>query len=163
MAFIGDPFLSVWLQIATVQDKDIYSIIYDGRITGFVPSVGTFAHQLAVAIPFAFAALLCSPFGRGKAARRIYDAALFVILMTLMSAFVLNSSRALFLGLGLSTIIVILPSLTVPRYRRRLLFIVPLTALWLLAFFNPGIRYSYTAGDVIGDVAGKVGAPLEGV
>ncbi len=159
VAFIGDPFLSVWLQIATVRDEDIYRILYDGRITGFVPSAGTFAHQLAVAIPFAFAALLCSPFGRGKAARRIYDAALFVILMTLLAAFVFNSSRALFLGLGLSAIIVILPSLTVPSYRRRLLFIVPLMALWLFAFFNPG----YNVGGVSGkgsDISGRGGSDL---
>lgn len=138
VAFIGDPFLSIWLHIASVRDVDLYRIFTEGRVTGFLPYASTFGYQLAAAIPIAFAALLCGLSGRGQGARRFYDAALFLMLLTLAAVLVLNATRAAVLGLLVTAVIVIAPAAAVPRLRRRLLCITLLMSLLLLAFSGAG-------------------------
>ncbi len=151
VAFMSNSFLNAWLQIATVRAKDLNHIFLDGRISGFVPYAGVFAYQLAVAIPLAFAALLYRPFGENKTTRRAFDAVLFVTMMAMITALILNATRAAILSVLVSGVaIVIVLSLSAPHFRRRLLFIVPLTAVWLLAFFNP----VFTVSDVPGIVSG---------
>ncbi len=150
VAFIGDPFLTVWLHIVpVVRERDINTIFSQGRIARLAAYPSVFAYQLAAGIPLAFAALLCNPFGRGKVSRRIYDAALFVILMTMVTVMVGNATRAAILGVLVGALIITLPSLKVPHFRQRLFFIVPLMAVWLLAFLNP----VFIGGNIPGSVS----------
>ncbi len=148
--FIGDPFLTVWLHIASVEGKYLDHILMYGRMAGLAVTAGTFAYQLAVAVPLAFAVLLYHPMGRGRESRRrIYDAALFVMLLTLVTAMVVNATRSALLGVLVAAVIIVLPSLKAPRLRRRLFCVIALTAVGLLAFFNP----VFTAGDAAGSVS----------
>ena len=139
VAFIGEPFLSLWQQIASVREVDLYRIFTEGRVTGFLPYASTFGYQLAAALPIAFAALLCGAFGQAKPARRIYDAVLFVILIALIAALVMNATRAAILGLLITAVIIIAPSLFLPDFRRRLFVIALLLSLPLLAFSDIGL------------------------
>ena len=161
VAFIGDPFLTVWLHIANVEEgKRLDDVLIYGRVAGLAMTTGTFSHQLVVAIPLAFAVLLYDSTGQGRESRRrIYEAALFVMLLTLVTAMVMNAARSTILGVLAAAVIIVLPSLKTPRLRRRLFFIIPLTAVWLLAFFNP----VFTVGDAAGSVSnlfdGDTGRP----
>ena len=139
VAFIGEPFLSLWQQIASVRELDLYRIFTEGRVTGFLPYASTFGYQLAAAIPITFAALICGPFGQTQPARRIYDAILFVILIALIAALVMNATRAAILGLLITAVIIIAPSLFLPHFRRRLFVIALLISLPLLAFSDLGL------------------------
>ena len=134
---VGDPFLSVWLHIADVNAEKMDVVFTEGRIAGLALNVGIFAMQLAVGICLSFAALLYSPFEQGKTGGRTCNAALFVMSMTMATALVVNATRSAILGTLVGAVIVALPSLRAPLLRRRLLFIVPLQAIWMLAFFNP--------------------------
>ncbi len=137
VALFGDPFLTVWLQIASVRDKDLELILTGGRIAGLAAHTGVFGYQLAAAVPLAFAALLLNPFGRDEASRRMYDAGLFVMLMTLLTALVMNATRSAILGVVLSAVVIAFVFLRGSQHRRRILVTVPLGAVWLFAFFNP--------------------------
>ena len=139
VAFIGEPFLTLWQQIASVRELDLYRIFTEGRVTGFLPYASTFGYQLAAALPIAFAALICGAFGPSKPARRIYDALLFVILIALIAALVMNATRAAILGLLITAVIIIAPSLFLPHFRRRLFVIALLLSLPLLAFSDIGL------------------------
>lgn len=139
VAFIGEPFLSLWQQIASVRELDLYRIFTEGRVTGFLPYASTFGYQLAAAIPITFAALICGPFGQTQPARRIYDAILFIILIALIAALVMNATRAAILGLLITAAIIIALSLFLPHFRRRLFVIALLISLPLLAFSDLGL------------------------
>ena len=139
VAFIGEPFLTIWQQIASVRELDLYRIFTEGRVTGFLPYASTFGYQLAAALPIAFAALICGAFGPSQPARRIYDAVLFVILIALIAALVMNATRAAILGLLITAVIIIAPSLFLPDFRRRLFVIALLLSLPLLAFSDIGL------------------------
>ena len=139
VAFIGEPFLSLWQQIASVRELDLYRIFTEGRVTGFLPYASTFGYQLAAALPIAFAALICGAPGQSKPARRIYDALLFIILIALIAALVMNATRAAILGLLITAVIIIAPSLFLPDFRRRLFVIALLLSLPLLAFSDIGL------------------------
>ena len=139
VAFIGEPFLTLWQQIASVRDVDLYRIFTEGRVTGFLPYASTFGYQLAAALPIAFAALICGAPGPSQPARRIYDAVLFVILIALIAALVMNATRAAILGLLITAVIIIAPALFLPHFRRRLFVIALLLSLPLLAFSDIGL------------------------
>ena len=145
VAFIGDPFLTIWLHIASVREVDLYRIFTEGRVTGFLPYASTFGYQLAVAIPIAFAALLCGVFGRGQTARRFYDAALFLMLLTLTAVLVMNATRAAVLGLLVTAVIIIAPAAAAPQFRRRLLGITLPMSMLLLAFASAGFVHHAAA------------------
>ena len=149
---VGDPFLSVWLHISDVDVKEMVVVFAQGRIAGLAQNTGLFAMQLAVGISLSFAALLYSPFEQGKTGGRTCNAALFVMSMTMATALVVNATRSAILGTLAGVVIVALPSLRAPLLRRRLLFIVPLQAIWLLAFFNP----VFAVRDVVGLLAGDL-------
>ena len=172
VAFIGNPFLTIWLHIATVREHDL-STLSEGRMTGLIPITGIFAYQLVVAIPPAFAAILCNSFsrsgfaetigapaaGRGKLSwRTCSSAVLFVVLMTMITALIMNASRSAIFGL-LLTAVIILPSLMVSRFRRRLLVVVPLMAIWLLAVFDSPLTVRDISRSVRGLFADGEGPP----
>ena len=157
VAFIGDPFLTIWLHIASVREVDLYRIFTEGRVTGFLPYASTFGYQLAVAIPIAFAALLCGAFGRNQNARRFYDAALFLMLLTLTAVLVMNATRAAVLGLLVTAIIIIAPAAAAPQFRRRLLGITLPMSMLLLAFASAGFVH-HAAAPLFGSGDNRVAA-----
>ena len=162
VAFIGDPFLTLWQQIASVRELDLYRIFTEGRVTGFLPYASTFGYQLAAAIPIAFAALICGAFGQNKPARRIYDALLFVILIALIAALVMNATRAAILGLLITAVIIIAPSLFLPHFRRRLFVIALLLSLPLLAFSDIGLARNGATPLFGSDVSPTIDAAANG-
>lgn len=150
IVLIGGPFLDVWPSIATVRDLDVSIIFTQGRIAGLVPITGIFAYQLAVAIPLAFAALLFDPFGRGERGTvSPYMGALYVFLMIMSTALVINGTRSVIIGLVVTGLLILASALRIADFRRRLAFLLPAIALWMLVFFNP----VYTIGD-FGDTIG---------
>ena len=151
---IGDPFRTIWLYLATPALHNLNLILTSGRIAGLTSHTATFSYQVAVGIPLAWAALLYQPdWVAGRMPRRSYRAILFVILMTMVTALVMNASRSAILGVLVGSVVVALPSIRMPSARRRLAIAVPLLALWVLAFFNP----VYTVNDLAG-VDGGVAA-----
>ena len=148
VVFIGDPFLTIWLDSTILKEKDLPVILVRGRIAGLTAHTAIFADHLIASVPFAFVAALCSPFGRGKPSQKAYDVALFVMLMTMVTGMVLNATRSAILGVVGSSVIIALLFVRVPRFRRRLFFLVPLMAVWLLAVFNPVLT--------VGDLASRV-------
>ncbi len=134
---VGDPFLTMWLHLADVSMDKLSDVFTKGRMAGLALNTQIFAGQVAVGILLSFAALLYDSFGNGSAPGKTCRAALFVALMTMMTALVVNATRSALLGVLVSAGAIALSSLRAPRRRRRLLFIVPLMAIWLLAFFNP--------------------------
>lgn len=135
--FVGDPFLTIWLHIATVKARVLPDILITGRTAGLSPDTIAFSYQLAVAIPLAFTALLYNPFEQGRRSGAVYSTALFVMLMTLVTVLLMNATRSAILGVLVGVAIVVFPSARMPQISRRLFFIVPLIVVWLLVFFNP--------------------------
>ncbi len=144
IVLIGEPFITIWLSIAEVRDKNLEVILTYGRIAGLAVGISTFNYQLAAGIPMALAALLCNPFRRGIASRTAYSLALFVMLMTMVTLLVDSSGRAAVLGVLVGSVSVALLSLRLPRSWLRLVIIVPLMAFWLIAIFNP----TYNVADI---------------
>ena len=138
VVWIGDPFVGVWLQITNVSAEDLQDMLLFGRNAGLAAHISTFGRQLAVAIPLALAALLYSNYGSQLGRRRCVAAGVFVLLMTLVTAMLMNSTRSVLLGVCVVCTIMVLPALRSARPRRRLLISTPLAALWLWLFlFNP--------------------------
>ena len=131
---VGEPFLTAWLYAATVKVRDMPTVLINGRIAGLTAFAIAFSYHLAAAIPAAFAALLYSPFGKG---RRRWAAALFAVLMIMVTGMVVNATRSLILGALVSAVIISLPIIVMPRFFMRLLVALVLMAVWLAAFFSP--------------------------
>lgn len=149
VSFIGNPFLAIWLNIATVFEKDLTIILATSRVAGLAPDSVAFGYQLAVAVPLAFAALLYGGLGRDAPTshRNIYRVILFLALMTMITVMFLNGTRSVFLGVAVGLLIILIPSITPTKMsktnRLRALLPLPFMALWLAAFFNP----IYTVAD----------------
>ncbi len=156
---IGDPFRTIWLYLATPAQHNLNLILTSGRIAGLTSHTATFSYQVAVGIPLAWAALLYLPaLGTGRMSRRAYRAILFVILITMVTALVMNASRSAILGVLVGSVVVALPSIGMPSARCRLAIAVPLLALWVLAFFNPVYTVNDLAGADGGVAAGRPAA-----
>ena len=141
VAFLGEPFLTLWLQIADVQPYFLQSIYWDRRLAGTTGDPQHFSSQLAVAVPLAFAALLRNPLSGGPAFRKICSLALYLMLMTMITALIIHGSLSSICAAGLAgCIIVALLSWRTPQARRQLLVVLASMALWLLAVFNPALQ-----------------------
>ena len=148
MVLVGDPFRSVWLRIANVPQEELQEMLLFGRMSGLAAHIAVFGRQLAVAVPFALAALLfCDCAGRPWL-RRGALVALFVLLMTLVTAMLTNATRSVVLSVGLVAVIIAALALRSARPRGRLFLFAPLGALWLLVYFNIG--YAAAGGDTEG-------------
>ena len=167
VSFIGNPFLTIWLNVATVLEKDLTIIIATSRVAGLAPDTVAFGYQLAVAIPIAFAALLYGAQGKGTATsrRNTYRAVVFIALMTMVTVMFLNGTRSVLLGVAVSAPLVLIPSILPTKMsggnRLRALLVLPAIALWMVAFFNP----VYTVNDAVApvwDAARPVVAPAWG-
>ena len=153
VVWIGDPFLTLWLQFSSVRDIDLETILTYGRTAGLAAHTASFSYQLAAAVPMAFAALLYyTPFPPGRRATA-YNLAMFLMLAVLTTALVVNGTRAAMLGALVAFAIIAAPALRLPSLKRRLAYTVPALAIWLLAFFNP----TFTVGNLVGEVAAATG------
>ena len=137
IVWIGDPFLSFWLQVVTVRETDLETILTYGRTAGLSGHPSTFSYQLATAVPLAFALLLHYPFAAGQRYQRARNIGLFLLLAVMTTALIVNGTRAAILGVLVGLAVIALPALNLPPLRRRLYAIAPALALWLLLFFNP--------------------------
>lgn len=160
VTLVGDPFLSIWLKVASVSEEDLHDILTFGRSAGLASHVSTFGRQLAVAIPLALAALLYCDYPRGQRRRAATAAGLFVLFATLVTALIMNNTRSVMLATIAACAVVALPVPRARRARLRLLLTVgPLTA-WLFLFFYPWAAPSDAAGVAqpsrVGDHRGDV-------
>lgn len=146
VAFIGEPFLSLWLQVADVQPWFLQEFWRSRRLAGISADPPAFGYQLAVAAPLALAALLHSPAGRGRMPRAGWAAAFYLMLMTLLAALVIDGSRSAILACALGCAVVILMCMRMPQVRRRLPLVVAALALGLAALFNPLFSIARAAG-----------------
>ena len=146
VAFIREPFLSLWLQVADVQPWFLQEFWRSRRLAGISADPPAFGYQLAVATPLALAALLHSPAGRGRMARAGGAAALYLMLMTLLAALVIDGSRSAILACALGCAVVILMCMRMPQVRRRLPLVIAALALGLAAVFNPLFSIARAAG-----------------
>ena len=144
----GDPFLSLWLQLAAVAETDLGTILTARRTAGVAVHTSTFSYQLAVALPLAFVTLLyrLSDLPETNAtARTGVNIALFLVASILAVALLANASRSTMLTCG--GVVIMSALLAAPRrgvpLRRFLVAVALLTAL-LLALFNP----AYPSGDL---------------
>ena len=140
VVFVGEPFLTLWQQISDVQPYFLQRIFWDRRLAGTTGDPKGFGYQLAVAVPLAFAALLRNPLLGGAAFRKICGLALYLMLMTMITALVIDGSPSVFFACLAGCVIVALTSWRTSRVRRRLLVILALMALGLLAVFNPTLQ-----------------------
>lgn len=148
--FIGDPFLSIWVNISTIEDQYLRVVLADGRMAGLAPDTNALGYQLAAAVPIAFAALVYRPFTGNAVSRAVFDIALFVVLTTMTTVMFINFTRSVVIGVGAAAVVVALPALRSKQILRRLLVIVPAISIWLVVFFNV---------DAIGDASAAAGDP----
>ena len=153
MTFVREPFLSVWLSLASVQGNNLDAWLIGGRMVGLAPNTIALAQQLTLGIPIAFAALLYGTFGRGRGWRAAWDAAAFIALAALATALVATATRGALAGALAGMAIAALPAVRAPRAMRRLAVVCPLLAVWMFAVFNP----IFAADDVAGIIAGGAG------
>ncbi len=149
--FIGDPFLGIWLDTATVRDSSLWRILSEGRTAGLSSGTISFSYQLAATIPMAFAMLLYQPFKQGKTSRMLFNVALYVMLMVLIMALLTNATRSATLGVLVSTLLIILMTIKVRQIFRRAIFSVLAIAVWLIVCFNPVVNVN-TLVSVVNDI-----------
>ena len=140
---VGEPFLGVWMRIATVAESNLEAIIVYGRSAGAAAHISSFAYQMVVAIPLGFAGLVFGVFRRGGRWRWLDDAALFLLVAAMLAALLINASRSTGLGVCVGIGLCVVGVLTGADRRfgtRRLLIVVPTMTLLLLAFFNPWLN-----------------------
>ena len=143
---VGDPFLGMWLQVTNVAQEDLQDMVLYGRNAGLAAHIATFGQQLAVAIPLALAALLYANYGVRSWHQHCVGAVFFVLLMTLVTAMLLNATRSVLVSVCLVSAIVAVPALGSVRARRRLLLATPFATVWLLLYFNPVVATDSEAG-----------------
>ena len=147
VAFVQEPFLTVWLRIADVQPKFLEAFWRSLRLAGMAADPPTFGYQLAVALPLALAALLFA--ARRRRLLPNGGAVLwYVMLMTLATALVIDGARSpLFAGLVGGGFVVTL-ALCAEEARRRLPWVAGLMALWFVVAFPPAFRSAPVAGEL---------------
>ena len=147
VAFMQEPFLTVWLTIADVQPKFLEAFWRSVRLAGMAADPPTFGYQLAVAMPLALAALLFAARRRGVLPNG--GAALaYVMLMTLVTTLAIDGARSTLLaGLAGGGLVVTL-ALSADEARRRLPWVAALMALWLVVAFQPALRNTPVAGEL---------------
>lgn len=162
VTFLGDPFLTLWVQIATVNEQLLYTILTEGRTAGLSPDTVALSYQLAIALPLAFAAFLSNLFGHGTASRMtrrvirstgrrhagspMISLMLYAAVAIMVIGITVNATRSAICGVLVGAVIIVLLSPRNPQIWRRLLFLVPLIPLWLLVFSDTTLT---TAGPTI--------------
>ena len=155
---VGKPLVDAWLQIAAVAETDLDTIVFFGRTAGAAAHPGTLGYQLAVAIVLGFCVLVFGVPARRRHGRaghgrwtRLVDVAVFLLVMFMLVALVVNASRSTMLGVAVGVILCVVGVATAPLPRRgvvRLLVAGPLLAGAVLALFNPWLNL----GNLIEDI-----------
>ena len=156
VALVGDPFLSLWLQVANVPREELQEMLLFGRTAGLAAHISVFGRQVAVAVPLALAALLYCDCVDRPWPRRAILAALFVVLMTLVTVMLMNATRSVVLSVCVVSLVVGIVALRTERPRRRLLVSAPLAALWLFLYFTGGDHAEDEASSSVGGVRGDI-------
>lgn len=164
---VGQRFVDVWMYIANVAEADLEAILVFGRTAGAAVHSGTLGYQLAVALVLGFATLVLGPPARHGRLTRLADAAVFVLVTSMLVSLVVNATRSTMLGVAMGVVLCVVGVTTAPAPRRgvvRLLVVGPALALALLAFFNPWLNLGSlfeearpvrrSAGDIVGLTAG---------
>lgn len=157
VAFVQDPFLSVWLLIADVQPKFL-EVVKTGRLAGLAADTPAFGYQLTVALPLALAALLLGPGSRG----RVGGVAVvpFVMLLTLAIALAIDGSRSTLLAVVAGGALVLAAALSRAETRHRLPLALGLTALSLVAILNLPLTAAAVPGELPAPSPGRAGQAL---
>ena len=145
---IGEPFLGLWLRIATVSQTDLETILIFGRSAGGAAHPSTLGYQMAVAVPLGFAALVFGMLGRW---RMLAEAALFLLLTVMIATLLVNGSRSTTLGVGVGLGVCAVGAVTGSAWRRRagrLVVVAALLAAAQGALFNPWL----SLGDMIAEL-----------
>ena len=157
VVWIGDPFVGVWLQITNISEEDLQDMLLFGRNAGLAAHISTFGRQLAVAIPLALAALLYSNYGNRPRRQRCVAAGVFVLLMTLVTAMLMNGTRSVLVSVCTVCVIIALLAVRSARPRRRLWIATPLAALWVVLFhFDPFVGDAEDDTTHVGGVPGDI-------
>ena len=137
IAYYGDPFLTIWLQIAdNVRVKTLYDVLTTKRLAGLGPDPIAFSYQLAVAVPLAFALLLYG-WPKGARGRWVLDMVAGIVLMVMVTAMIANSSRSMLIGVCIGLLVVSVMYVRGRRPIARLAVVWSLIAAWIAVFFNP--------------------------
>ena len=140
---VGQRFVDVWMYIANVAETDLEAILVFGRTAGAAVHPGTLGYQLAVALVLGFATLVLGPPARHGRLTRLADAAVFVLVTSMLVSLVVNATRSTMLGVAMGVVLCVVGVTTAPAPRRgvvRLLVVGPALALALLAFLNPWLN-----------------------
>ena len=144
---VGGPFVDAWLRIAEVAESDLEVVLVQGRTAGAAVHTHIFGYQLVVAIVLAFALLILGAPARWGRWALAVDAVLFLLLMCMLAALVVNAGRSTVLGVAVGVCLCVVGVATAPLARRgvvRLLVVGASSLVVLLALFNPG----FNVGDV---------------
>ncbi len=163
VTYKGEPFLTIWLQLATVSERTLETILMRTGIAGLSPNELSLNYQLVVAIPLGFAMLLYCPLGQGKTSRIAYSVALYVLLASMVTIVVIGAARSAILGMLTGIVVITLLSMKRPRVLQRLLLVVSLVVAWQLVFFGAKafITGSIESGDTLAarDFVHSTGVP----
>ena len=138
---VGGPFVDAWLRIAQVAESDLEIVLVYGRTAGAAVHTATFGYQLVVAMVLAFALLILGAPARWGRWAAAVDAALYLLLLCMLAALVVNAGRSTALGVAVGVCVV--GAATAPFGRRgvvRLLVVGASSLVVLLALVNPGFN-----------------------
>ena len=140
---VGGPFVDAWLRIAQVAESDLEIVLVYGRTAGAAVHTATFGYQLVVAIVLAFALLILGAPARWGRWAAAVDAALYLLLLCMLAALVVNAGRSTVLGVAVGVCLCVVGAFTARFGRRgvvRLLVVVASSLVVLLALVNPGFN-----------------------
>ena len=140
---VGGPFVDAWLRIAQVAESDLEIVLVYGRTAGAAVHTATFGYQLVVAIVLAFALLILGAPARWGRWALAVDAALYLLLLCMLAALVVNAGRSTVLGVAVGVGVCVVGVATAPLARRgvvRLLVVGASSLVVLLALVNPGFN-----------------------
>ncbi len=165
VAFLQEPFLSVWLLIADVQPKFLEALWASDRLAGIAADTPAFGYQLVVALPFALAALLFTPVHRGHAPLIWLGGASYIMLMTFITALAIDGSRSVLVAATISSAFVVVLSLRSAAAAWRAGSAVALMALGFIVIFSPALHSPSEPKElpVLADAVDVRVPPIEGL
>ena len=130
--YVGEPFLTVRLAL-TGQDPTSVLRVLGGRTAGIATTIAIFGYQISAAIPMAVAMLIYNPV-RDRIGSRVWDVALYVVVIILLAAAIVNASRSVLISVFGGIVVVIAFAMLLPRTRQRVYVIAPLILIGTFTF-----------------------------
>lgn len=159
LALYGDPFVTIWAVLGNIKIEYMPIVLTARRIAGLSSNTIAFSYILAVAIPLTLAALIHGIQFRNRWRNLAYEAALYIVLMLMVTAMIINASRSIIAGVALSaTAIAASFCASRKQFWRRVAVVVTLAAVWLIVFFHPAFSVS---GLIVPDGRRELLAPGE--